>query len=404
MPTPADIITVASGAVPIYGGRAAPLAGRTGDVVLAGDSLTGLAYASGGYRLGLPLTLYPPRVIYNAGIPNDTIKNLVDRFDADVIAKGAPTAIVRIGTNGAGAGTYQDQFNALFAKLQAANMFGIFMAIPPKNVGTPGVPSGFVAQNAWIKAACEAAPTRLAFIQDSLALGDADYNVISSYYIDNIHMNGKGVVAQGDAMAPFMSAIFAPVETRNLSATDSYAQNAASNQYVNNGQMSGGTTLATGWTLSPYGTAPGTASKVAADAGDPVQTPWQRIEYTGSGGNTHALSLRSTMTHPAIDASVKRFDIVAEVRFNSLDTTLVNNFALSIDAGSNAIAGCNIPIQGNGLFTRRVVMRDALSRNTGNAYAANTLRVNLALSFTNTFSGSIGSIDIRCVSVRGSTT
>lgn len=396
-----DTYTVASGQA-IFAGRS-NVSFVTGDAVVAGDSLTALSFNSGGYRLGIPLMLFPPRVLHNAGIAGNTIKQLVDRFQTDVVAKGAQIAIIRIGTNGPGVGTYQDQYTALFNMLQTAGMFGIFHAVPPKGLGTAGVVAPFVAQNAWLKQQCLAAPTRLAFVEDSQGLGDEFYNVIPGFFSDNIHMNSKGVYVEAKAMAPILGNILAKQEARLLDATDVFPTSPSSNQYVSNPHMAGSGALPTNWTSSLLSGATVTTAIVAADAGDPVQVPWLRVTYTGATGSASAHVARTVLQHPAIDSTIKRFDTVAEVRFNSLDTTNINRFSYGVDVGSGLIAGATVPINGNGIITERMVLRDALQRDTTLTYLANTLRFAFTLEFSGA-AGAVGSIDIRCVSVRGQTT
>lgn len=196
-----------------------------GNVVLAGDSLTALSYQSAGYRVGFPLTMYPPKIVYNAGVAGDTIQNLINRFAADVASKNAQVAVIRIGTNGPGGGTYQEKYTTLFGLLSAANLFGVFHAVPPKGLGTNGVDSPFIAQNLWLKNQCELQPTKLAFVEDSNSLGDSFYNALPSFYItaeaaNPIHMNGKGVYTQGVAMQSIYQGLFEPVEARLLDASE----------------------------------------------------------------------------------------------------------------------------------------------------------------------------------------
>ena len=373
-------------------------AGWAGDIVVAGDSLTAFSYPSAGYLAGLPLTMHPPRVIYNAGIPNDTTTDLLNRFDADVIAKGAQVAMVRIGTNG---GNIQPDFTAMFGKLKTAGMKGIFHAIPPKGLGTANVMSPIDATNVWLKAQCEADPAWLQFIDDSRDLGDAFYNCIPSFYIDNIHMNGKGVMAQGRAMSPRLKQILVQIDPRVTDATDKYP---ATNQYVQNGQIDGSGALPTGWSAGAYGGNTSAATSIiAADAGDPVQVHWLRVSYLTGGGNTFAFSVSPPMLNPAITTAIKRFDIVAELRLNNLDTDKCSTLAVQIAAGANPIAGGNINLGGGGIISERMVYRDSINRDTALAYAANQLTASMTLTYVTSFTTSIGSIDIRCVSIRGLT-
>lgn len=425
MVTPADVsYSVASGAV-VRGGRYRVI---SGDIGVAGDSLTDISYNSGGYRLGFPLMLYPPRITFNGGWQAQTISDLADRFQAMLDAfPNIATWVIRIGTNGAGTGTYQTQFGRLFSMLSASGKFGVFHSIPPRG-GTAGVDSSFIAENMWLQAQCESAPDKLAYIADSMDLGDANYNVITSYTVgDNIHMNGKGVYAQALRMAPRYSTIFTHTDPRILDGTDKYPSNASSNQYVQNPLMAGtGGTVGSGvtgvapdnWSASGYGAGTGgIASIVAADAGDAVQVPWFRVGSIVSGGSTHEIDFNATLAHPAIaaDNTIVRFDIVIEARLNALDTTVVNGLNIFPNvAGTAAGPGTNINLSGIvGPMTEHMVLRTSLPRtqqpeagNSGTlfAYSANTLKLTIALSFNAAQATPMGSIDIRCVSFRGQTT
>lgn len=404
-----------------YFGMDAPPVGWTGDVVVAGDSLTALTYQSRPYGWGYGLTRCPPRIIYNAGVANDTIQDLIDRFAADVTSKGAAIADIRIGTNGPGTGTYQDRFGDLFDLLDAAGMKAIFRAIPPKGLGTPGVDSPLIAENAWLQAQCEAAPDRLRFVEDSNDLGDAHYNVISSYYIDNIHFNGKGQYTVGDTSAPLLAAIIEQDDPRITDPADIYPANPASDQWCQNPFMAGtgGTkfvvtgTVPNNWGVSiSGGGTTGVCSIEPADVGAADQTPWMRIAITAIGGNAHSVTASSRLSHPAIaaDATIKRLDCVAEVRFVGFDPTNVTSLGMFVDAASVDVGSNLTMAMGTGVPTldETLVIRHSLPRNQSGvalaAYASNTLDINIKLSFSGAAASSIGYLDIRNVSVRGQTT
>lgn len=426
----ANSYTAASGAT-MYCGRLAPGSGFApiaGDVGVAGDSLTDLQYNSSGYRLGFPLTMFPPRVIFNAGWQGQTIKDLADRFQAIIDAFPSVVAwVIRIGTNGDGGPSYQFQFGRLFTMLLASGKIGIFHAVTPRS-GTAGVTNPMVAENAWLKAQCDADPQHLAYIEDSLALVDTDGNLIMSYTVgDGVHMNGKGVYAQAQAMKPRYLTMFAHTDPRISDSADKYSSNSSSNQYVENALMAGtggsvgsGVTgvAPTNWTAGGYGGGTGgVASIVAADAGDLNQTPWFRVANIVSGGNTHEIDFNATLAHPAIaaDATIKRFDIVAEVRFNSFDPTVASGLYLFLNVGGTAV-GIQDRVNLSGIvgpISDRMVLRTSLPRtqqsNSGNsatlnAYSANTMKLTIGLSFNGAQATSMGSIDIRCVSVRGQAT
>lgn len=423
-PTPA-IYTGAGGA--IYGGRFAPSSDWSGDVGVAGDSLTDTQYDSGGYRLGFPLTMFPPRVTFNAGWQAQTIEDLANRFQAVINAfPNIAVWVIRIGTNGPGSNTYQYQFERLFVMLKASGKKAIFHAIPPRAT-TTGVDSAFIAENAWVKARCESDSGSFQYIEDSQDMGDSHYVVLSGYTIDGTHMNGKGVRAQALRMAPRFLAILPHTDPRITDGADKYPSNGTSTQYVQNPLMAGtaGTkqgsvtgTVPSNWDISSYGGGTSCAvSIVAADVGDANQTPWMRYSSIVSGGASHALLAVPQLQHPAIaaDGTIVRFDVIAEVRFNSIDATPFDGIGLFPNV-AGAAAGPGGRINMNGLSTTindQMVFRTSLPRtqqdNSGNsrplaAYAANSLGLTIGVNFNAAQATIAGSIDIRCVSFRGQTT
>jgi lysophospholipase L1-like esterase len=427
----ADNYSAAPGVV-IRGGRFAPYAGPsglTGDVMVAGDSLTDLGYNSSGYRLGFPLTLFPPRIVFNAGWQGQTVSDLADRLQSHITAyPSANTIVIRIGTNGAGgSGVYATEFGRLLTILSANGKKGVFHYATPR-AGTAGVDNPMIAVNAALKSQCDANPSYLAYIADCQDVLDVNGNVISSYTVgDSIHFNGKGVDPQAVRMQPRYSVIFAPVEARLLDGTDKYPSNGASNQYCQNplnvgtsGTVGSGVTgtAPDSWAITGYGGGSGgVASIVAADAGDPVQVPWMRVTSITSGGAGHEVDLNTNLQHPAIaaDATIKRLDIVAEIRYNFTDASALQNLYLLPNVGGTAVGNVErINLSGiTGALSRRIVMRSSLPRTqqpqAGNsaalvAYVANSIKLTIGLSFAAANATPMGYIDIRCVSVRGSTT
>jgi lysophospholipase L1-like esterase len=423
--------TATTGTV-IYGGRVAPVVeeepstpavtGRiSGSGIVFGDSLTALTYPSGGYRWGLPLTLYPPKVIYNAGIANHTIQDLIDRVQADVIAKAPSWVMLRAGTNSLGlsSSAFRAQYRQLLDLLLDAAIFVFVHAIPPKQ-GVAG--STILAHNAWLAAECAADTDWLLYVADCDALGDSNYNYIPEYFLDGIHMNGKGQYAQGKAMAPILAAKFAPADPRIKDGSDVFALNSSSNQWSRNpfntgtgGTLSSATGVApTNWTVSCNGIA-GTgavASIIAADGNDANQTPWLRVQLT-KGATNGGTGISTNLCNPAIAADltqIKYIDAVVEVRLVDVDTAYVSSLGVGFGGafGASLPLGLNLVSLGNGILNERMVLRTSLPRDEASsgsqslsAHAANSLTLGIGVGFEQAFTANAGYIDVRCASVRG---
>ncbi len=408
--------------------RGGIVSGLAGSIVVAGDSLTDIAWTGGmgGYAWGLALARSPVLVGYNAGVAGNNIGNLWSRWGTDVTAHDHVAVMTRIGTNDVDSAstTTITAFTAAYQPIidwhVTNNVPGVIHAIPPESA-TPG--NAIVARNDWLAAQCAAHPALLHFANDSIDLGDGSYTYQSAYYADGTHMNGWGKRKQGERMASVLQAIFGTADTRLLNPNDQYAIDTGSNQYVTNPHMAGtaGTkgsgvtgTVPTGWTVACSGSNSAVASIVAADVADPVTVPWMRIAPSAAAGGEY-IRASHTLTCPAFAntlASLKRADMVAEVRFNALDASKFTE----LDSGVNSYTN-------GGLYPSRVhqlhlgyaqtindtvIVRQGLQRDQGGftlqSIPANGLRVQFDLTAAaGGYSSSPGSIDIRCVSVRGRT-
>lgn len=415
----ADSYNCASGGV-IAAGRTL---WRDKSIVVAGDSLTDWnnSYQGGGYQWGLALARSPVLVSFNAGVAGNQISNLTARWVADVADKNPACVMTRIGTNNLSSGSTTDTtaFSAAYQPIidwhVENGVKGIIHAVPPE-VNTPG--SAIAACNAWLAAQCAAHPTLLYFANDSIALGDGGYTANSAYMPDGVHMNGLGRRAQGEGMKLLLQSVFGTAECRLLDPTDNTLTDAASNQHVKNPHMSGtsGTvgsgitgTVPTYWNVSRSGAATAIASIVAADVSDPVQVPWLRVApQVGASGE--AITIASVLQHPAYGTtpeSLTRLDLTADVRFNSLDASKFSMLRSFVQDGAYIPSGSHFLHMGYAqTFSESVLVRHGLSRDNvfwaDVGHAANTLKVVFELPVSAAgFTTSPGSIDIRCVSVRG---
>ncbi len=393
----ADSYSCASGGV-IAAGR---YAGEYGDIVWAGDSLTEWVP---GALWGLSLAGSPCRMVYNAGMASNTIQNLMDRWSSDVLAKNPGIVMLRIGTNSLAlsTATFRAQYQVLLDSLLSNGIYGIILSIPPKGSGGATI----LGHNAWLAERCAAHPGALRYIADSDDLGDANYNYLAAYYSDDTHMNGKGMHAQGVAMAPDLLSVLSSRNPLITDGSDNYTQNSLSNQYVKNPLMTGSGTP-TNWTHSVSGAGTtATPSIVSADAADANQTPWFRTTIASTGGASHYVALYTTLGHPALSANttVKRLDMVAQVRLNGLSGAAISRIYMECIDSSNRVAPTfTLELPSDETLTHTMIMRSSRDRSVNGiaAHSANTIAFNFVALARAAHGSGVGSIDIRCVSVRG---
>lgn len=368
------------------------------DLVVAGDSLTADSYPSAGFRWGVPLAGAPLRLVYNAGIANDTLDDLWSRWTTDVLNKlpNGGVIFLRIGTNSVGDASFGTKYQRFVDSVVGNDSLRMVMfALPPKqNNG-----STINGHNATI-AAFEPMSSRLLYLQDSLDLGDGSYNALGTHYIDGIHMNAVGQYAQGLAMSPDLLAWLGAAPDPRPTTGDNYADNPASAQWVKNPLMAGSSPNATDWAVGSTGSGTSvTGSVVAASGGDANQTPWQRVTINSVGGATHTLGCATTLAHPAINSSGSPafIEIVAEVRFNSLNTTALERFDVNL-SGSQITGWNKVGLLGNGTLSQTILIHQKLPRNLAQTSSANSLVLSFDITAAGA-AGSIGSFDVRCAAV-----
>lgn len=369
-----------------------------------GDSLTDFTYQADPARWGFPLARSHPKLVFNAGVANDTLQNMLDR-QAAVISRGqalgASFVIMRAGTNGAGGGDFATKYAALVDAFIAGGVFVICCQVPPKSG------SDMSALNTIVAAVCAARPGRAVYLADADVIATTGYQPISGTTVDGIHMSPVGAHAMGVSQA----SLLAPYLAGDARCRE---QNAAAQQWCVNplmagtsGSKSGGTgTVPSNWAVSAVGAGTAfVASIVAADAQDDVQVPWLRIELTQCGGANHSWEVRGDLVHPSIAAdyaAVRTVDSVAEVRLVTLDTASLKSLQFGPDSARTYIQPAPAAqLTGNGTLSHTLVMRSAYERNGPNSYSANALKLMLNVVASGSFASSAGFIDIRCASAVG---
>lgn len=398
----------------------APVRGWPGDWIDMGDSLTDPLYDIESIRWGYARSLVPPRVVWNAGKASMGVGYVADQLP--IVHAAFPGVVnfgVRIGTNAGTVSADQADFNRIISYAQAENLRICFLQIPPKGAGTAGVDAPNKLMNAWLKGRVDANPSFLRYITDSDALAiDANYNVNTVYAPDGIHHNLLGSYVQGEAQrAPLVDILpnFSPLIA---DGSDIYPANAASDQWVQNPLMLGGSasTFPTGWAWESFGAA---VTYTPSAFVDPDGTRWLRMYVTNASQGYG--TLKTQLLHPAIAAdmlTVKRFDCLIEMRRTNVDVARVGAGSyMRLWTSGNQFAstsGAIAPIPASGILNDREVLRTSTQRNQGQqnttaapvAVAANSLTMRIRLDFTGAAGagGDVGIFDFRCASVRGSLT
>lgn len=395
------------------------------EVALMGDSLTDK-------RVDLSRNLHPffwlnglgasggLKLVANSGVNGDTAAQMLARVDNSYTAgspglAGLPAlgyVFIRGFANNARAGnswaSIQADVEALLTACKGYCDRVIILSASP--IGTPD--SGFAASNVLqtaynvqLSALAAANPTLYTYVDDNVNTRDGSAVAVPDCFTDGVHTSGRGIYLQAvsgaSALSSAFSAFISPLVT---SAGDVYP---TTQQLVSNHLMAGtsGTagsgvtgSVADSYTLAgTAGATTATASKVAADGLDANQTPWQRItpNQVTSG---QQLRLSISLAVGTLTATNNPLEMMYEVRFNSLDSGKFSVLRAYVTTGSGDVTD-NLDLKmGVEVISKTLVARHALRRSNGSAHSFPVLRLDLIASAT--FTGSMGSLDIRNITVR----
>lgn len=430
MATPRNNAYTGTAGATLYAGQAGPPPAEA--TALIGDSLTthlldynwspffwinGIA-AKGGQKL-----------IANAGVSGDTIAQMLARVDNEYtnanpgLAGLGSLGVVyfRGGTNDARNSSpisgLQSTYTSLLTKIAARASKVVILSVPPIGPGESGYASkNSLTQdyNAWLSSYAAANASKFTFVNDSANLRDGGGAQLSGYFNpDGIHNAGRATYREGiDAAASLATLLAGYASPLSTDAADVYP---AQPQWVSNHTMSGtGGTAGSGWTGSVAtgfsvesngGGIGGTVAKVAADPGDPNQTPWQRVTptqvtRTGAGESVRIGTVLAGRSLPS-SSDPQSFDVMVELRFNGFNAAYFNSFHLWVQGNTGAILTPDIELKMGGevMTHSSVVLRHSLPRLPSAAQASAVLLWDMLIS--QNFTGSMGSVDFRCLTVRG---
>jgi len=390
------------------------------NVALMGDSLTDPSYGLTTF-FGINAKCGGKMVLLaNSGISGNTVGNMLSRVNNSYSASPPGMAglgslgriFVRAGTNDARgniaiaslASPYTSLLNALATYAQKV----IILAVPP--LSDAGNNATAATYNAWLNTFASSNPGIFQFIDDcvNLRLGDGAQDP-ACFNVDGVHLNGTGVARAAASGASVLSSAFAGIASPlSKDVGDVYP---AQPQWFVNPTMSGtggakdsafSGTVATGVYVGSYGAGMGgICSIVAADAGDSNQTPWQRVELTSGNAGSH-LDIQSTLSGRSITSvDPVLLDALVEIRFNALDRSRIYGVHLmgQTNTGEYIIPQTPIYLDNSGYENGVYVIRARQARSGGSS--ATYLGWHLYADVASTFSTSVGSIDLRCATVRG---
>jgi hypothetical protein len=384
------------------------------------------AWANG--KAGAPLQL-----ITTSSVAGNTIgqglarvNNLWTDSTAPGLAGLSPLGAVvcGIGTNNTRGGNVinaqaKADYAALFAAILNYAEVCIVEDVPP--IGSPENGAGVNSYNAWLDDYC-AGNSRLIRANNTATVNNGSGGWATGYApADGIHYSSKQALAMGldeyTSLAPFFAAQALSLPLSSDPA-DVYP---AQPQWVTNHLMSGtsGTNsigsgqVASGWSIASYGGGyAATASIAAADVGDSNQTPWQVINPTSiNPGSGSALYFNAALSGPSITTIYPdRLEVVVEVKFTGFAGARFNGLRLYVYGSANEEIAPQLRI-GTGIsdFTQTLVARSALVRPPDQPSPALPVRKNhpsAVLRFwlegqgSAAFTGSMGSIAVRCATVR----
>lgn len=427
-------ITVPSGTTLVQGGNGGGgsggagviPAGMTPTVIQAGDSITAGDFVTP-HRWHLGRKGAPFEVVLNCGFNGQSVVGLRDQLrDNSWTLESAPGLVgapnvglaqLRIGTNNARTNspidnTFKNLFRDIITRLLAKAQYVAVYPLPPVGGVTQAAAPNVATWNAFLATLPSEFPGQVFYIDDVSDLDDVSGNIVPAYYDtpDEVHPGGAGCIQMMQTAAAAHDALF------SLQTLTSPLDPSAAGNLLTNSAMAGTSgTLGAGWTgqvvtggaLTSQGSGiAGTASIVAADVGDPLTIPWQRITPSSFGANTFAQltmtcsPLAFTSTYPA------RLEHIFQVRFNNVDGTKFTKVRLFLSAGGQTISGESwVKVNGQAGVNQTITYRSNRVRASTSTGVVGTFSPLAAFAFDSTpgGSGAMGSIDIRCplIFVRG---
>ena len=400
------------------------------DFAVIGDSLTERAFASTPIYWQNGVMGAPLRSIANSGLQGRSILDVRNQIDNSfLLATGAgfgglpPLGVagLRIGTNnvrGAAGSTgipisagNQADYQWILNRMKEYAEHIIVFPVPPIGGFAIARNTAVAGYNTFLQGLCASDP-RLHWIDDCFGLVDANGNVLPQFFdSDELHMNGLGSLQMALDAKPQLEALMLLLygsswNTSRLVTDPSDVFPTQPQWVVNPTNVGTSGTFGSGWS----GTAPagasittngvgigGTVSIVPADVGDPNQVPWMRITPTSANTGSN-ISIQLAASGRTITSSdPDRLEQLLEVRGNGLlnyrDLTFwLQAGGLRRTPNARLRWGASTPLNARATLQQS---HHAIATGTGAPIIVIYIQAGAVAS------GPMGSIDLRCMSIRG---
>lgn len=406
----------------------APAAGVSPLTALIGDSLTEHAFGSTPFYWQNGLIGGQLELIANSGHSGQTLGGFLGQIENDYTAATAPGLIglpalgwvffrggtnnIRFGNGGLGTpldSTFQGNYIDIIDRLLDFAEHVVVLPVPPIGGVTVTKNIEVANWNAWLQAYVEADTSgRLHWIDDCADLVDGSGNVVPEFFMsDELHMIGAGSRQMALTAQTQLEALLANQGYGSPLVTDPADVYPAQPQWTTNPTNTGtGGTFGSGWS----GQAPngwrvetngsglaGAVSIVAADVGDPNQTPWVRITPSAVAPANIAITMDGA-GRSITSSDPDTLEQLLDIRFNAFTKfSLLETWAQA--AGNRFTKTGKLMWDANIGANERVTLRQKFYRNGANAGGTPLHYIYIGAAVTH--SGSCGSIDLRCWSVRG---
>ena len=361
----------------------------------------------------------------NSGKSGVTVLGLISQIDqlytngGDPGLQGLPPlgwVFIQAGTNGwrgvtSVDATMRSQWETLVNKCKLVAEHVVFIAMPPAGGVNTAKAAGYPVVRDYFREFVLADTSNRTHLIDGWGdVIDASGNIIPVYWLaDEYHPSGAGArqvalseLSQMQALLANQGYARAPLVTN---PADVYP---AQPQWVNNptgtgvvsftGAWSGD--LPTGWSIGNNGSGlGGTTAIIPAAAEDPNQVPWVRITPTTSSSFAQISLTFAAAGRTITSSDPSELEQLLEVRFNGLLNFNQLEYWIQNNTGNKFVQtaylkwGEAIPPSETVVLRQRYYHDSTVTGGTPTAY--------IYLYSVVAASGSMGSIDIRCPSIRG---
>lgn len=268
-------------------------------------------------------------ILNNAGINGNTIQQLIDRYQTDVLAYQPQNVLLGIGINSISAGldapTVKGQITQLFDLNTSAGAHSIILTINPRNANTSGQNLVLADVNRWLLGLGRRDVTVIDVTTPVVADTGMVWKTGYTLSADGLHQNRAAAVKMGKRIADALRPLYPPRSVLPLYEGDPL--NLCPNPFMT------GTTNATG--LSPF-VSSGTFVTSLVAATDGLPGNWQQIAATDAGTPTD-VSLQKTCNLTADVVIGNTISCSMEIEFPALTALGTFNVTLQAMDASSAV-------------------------------------------------------------------